>query len=52
MKEKAKILAIFNKYKDSFENLVDSLDIKLSYMARQVGNWVPNVIPGFEDFLI
>lgn len=33
-KEKTKIMAIFNKYKNSFKDFVNNLDIKLLYMSR------------------
>ena len=43
------ILAISNRYKNTLDNLVDSLDLEHPEMLRQNGQRERNPIPNFRD---
>lgn len=51
MKEKTEIKTILNRYKDNFEDFVNSSDIEPSNMLRPVDKRLCNVMFGFENFL-
>lgn len=51
MEKKTKILAIFNKYKETFENFIDDLDIKSSDMSRSIDKGPGNISPDSKDLL-
>lgn len=44
------ILSVSNKYKNTFENLVDNLDIEYLAIEKQI-NLLSNDIPGSKDNL-
>ena len=46
--EKSEILSIPNKYKDTLEDLVDSLDIEYLAITKQI-NLLSNNNPGFNN---
>lgn len=46
------ILAIFNKYKNIVENLVNNLGIKLSIKSRLISQGPRNIMTNLEDPLI
>lgn len=48
--KKTEILEISNRHKNTFEDLIHSLDIELVYMPKQVNKGPCNIIPSFEDF--
>lgn len=44
-------MAIFNRYKDTIEDLVDSLNIEPPILPRPVSKRLCNVIANLKDFL-
>lgn len=49
VKQKSEILVIFNKYKDTFEDFIDSIDIKLTNILKLVYKKLYNIMPDFEN---
>lgn len=49
---KTEIKGIFNRYKDTFEDLVNSSDIKPLNMPRPVDKRLHNIMLGSKDLLI
>lgn len=49
MEEKTEILAISNRYKDIFENVIDNLNIKPLDMPRPVNKKLYNIMPDSKN---
>lgn len=48
---KSEILAIFNKYKNTFKNFIDNLNIKPLDISKQVEKELCNILCNFEILL-
>lgn len=49
VEKKTEIMVIPNRYKDTFEDIVDSSDIKPLNMLKLVDKSLYNIMPGFEN---
>lgn len=49
--KKIDIMAILNRYKDTLENLVDSLNIKPPKILKPIDKRPRNIMPSFENLL-